>query len=144
MTEVNRLKYSLTFPTSSYLREVVPLIEIDVETYEFNTKNILRKISSVTGMLNEDILSNLTTVLQEMVDKDDGYSFEVFDVIRFYTRGTDILSINFPTNSSGKGVFVNLDLYKNVGEPTQRFPWGITLVTAFGSGLLVGLISNMW
>jgi hypothetical protein len=119
-------------------------MEIDVETYEFNTKNILRKISSVTGMLNEDILSNLTTVLQEMVDKDHGYNFEVFDVIRFYTRGTDILSINFPTNSSGKGVFVNLDLYKKAGKPIQRFPWGITLVTALGSALLFNWVTRMW
>ena len=144
MTEVNRLKYSLTFPTSNYLREVVPLMEIDVETYEFSVKDVLRKISSVTGMLNEDILSNLTTVLQDMTDNGNGYSFEVFDVIRFYTLGTDILSINFPANSSGKGVFVNLDLYKKAGKPTQRFPWGIALVTAFGSALLVSLVTNMW
>jgi hypothetical protein len=144
MAEVKRLETSLTFPTSNYLRKVVPLIEIDVETYEFNVKNILGKISSATGMLNEDILSNLTAVLQDMTDNGNGYSFEVFDVIRFYTRGTDILSINFPANSAGKGVFVNLDLYKKAGKPNQRFPWGITLVTAFGSALLFDWVTRMW
>jgi len=112
--EIRILNLVTTFPSSRYMRAIKPLVEIDVENSDLQVDDLLSKIPPEGGFVGWDTMGDLKTVIKTMIDPSHELHFEVFDVIRFYARGLDILSINFPANSTGKGVFINLDLYKRV------------------------------
>lgn len=141
------LRLVVKFTTSSYLREVRPLNEIEMETSEFDIGWILSNLPMLKESISQDTLNDLENILLMFEHLKEHYSFDGrFDLIRIYTRGVDVLSINFPSESpTGKGIFVNVDLYKKALQPRKStvvlpqllIPIGVAALTVLTSVSLV-------